>query len=211
MSSLEKNAQPPVKGKRPYRRKLSNYLLDKSLQLRYVAFVTLLSAVISGALGYMIWRQANQASDYLRESVAETFGHDIQEAVDDDVSDRDTDLVLTMGGVGVGLVVVLTLYLIIMTHKVAGPLYKVSSYFDKMAAGRLGDVWNLRKGDMLRDFYDKFKDMHTTVRERHKADNALIGRFLKACDDAGVPREGNLGERLDKLEQHHERRTEALS
>ena len=35
-------------------RKLSNYLLDKKLQLRYVVLVTLLSAVIAGSLGYLI-------------------------------------------------------------------------------------------------------------------------------------------------------------
>ena len=37
-----------------HQRKLSNYLLDKNLQLRYILLVTLLSAVISGALGYIV-------------------------------------------------------------------------------------------------------------------------------------------------------------
>ena len=53
---------------------------------------------------------------------------------------EDRALVYKMVGVGVGLVVILSLYLLIMTHKVAGPLYKVSLYFDQMAEGRLGNV-----------------------------------------------------------------------
>ena len=32
-------------------------------------------------------------------------------------------------------------------------------YFDKMTAGKMGQVWPLRKGDMLTDFYDGFKAM----------------------------------------------------
>ena len=57
----------------------------------------------------------------------------------------------------IGLVIGLSLYLVVMTHKVAGPLYKVALYFDKMADGRLGQVWPLRKGDMLVDFYESFR------------------------------------------------------
>ena len=46
-----------------HKRKLSNYLLDKSLQLRYILLVTLLSAAIASALGYMIYDQRRAASE----------------------------------------------------------------------------------------------------------------------------------------------------
>jgi hypothetical protein len=205
------------KGHRPYKRKLSNYLLDKSLQLRYVAFVTVLSAIISGSLGFMIWRQGTQASSKIMETVdtmCEDEGADcreLQEAISADLSRRDTYLTLKMVGVGVGLVLVLSLYLVVMTHKVAGPLYKVSTYFDKMADGKLGEVYPLRKGDMMQDFYEKFREMHIAVRERHRADNEGVARFLAACDAAGVAREGELGQALDALARHREERDAALA
>ena len=53
-----------------------------------------------------------------------------------------------------------------MTHKVAGPLFKVSMYFDRMADGKLGNVTPLRRGDMLQDFYAAFREMHDAVRDR---------------------------------------------
>ena len=59
MSNLPKAT---AQGRKPYKRKFSNYLLNKELQLRYVVFVTLLSAIISGSLGYLIWRQENIAT-----------------------------------------------------------------------------------------------------------------------------------------------------
>ena len=46
-----------------YKRKLSNYLLDKKLQLRYVLVVTILSGVIAGAHGFMIYPQRRAASE----------------------------------------------------------------------------------------------------------------------------------------------------
>jgi hypothetical protein len=201
---------PPV----PYQRKLSNYLIDKGLQLRYVISVTIISAMISSSLGYLIWRQeanASQANAQLLESSGLAEDEGLKEAVTERLTTGDQDLALTMVGVGVGLVLVLSLYLIVMTHKVAGPLYKVSKYFDEMAAGKLGDVWNLRKGDMLQDFYERFRRCHQTVRARHRAENELLGRFLAACQAARVDREGDLGRELAALEAHHKRREQALS
>lgn len=200
---------------KPYKRRMRNYLLDKSMQLRYVAFVTVLSAIICGALGYMIYRQEHQASSQILETL-DTLGDDeywneVQKELGDDLSSRDTELVLTMIGVGIGLVLVLSFYLVAMTHKVAGPLYKVSGYFDKMAAGRLGEVYRLRKGDMLRDFYDKFKAMHESVRAQHLEDNERVARFLEACAAAGVARDGQVGQVLDDLEKHHRDREQALA
>jgi hypothetical protein len=197
---------------RPYRRKLSNYLLDKSLQLRYVALVTALSAVISGALGYLIWRQEADASAHVLEAFDSLGMQDpeLRDEILDRTSSDDQNLVLTMAGAGLGLMAVLFLYLVVMTHKVAGPLYKVSRYFDEMAAGRLGKVYALRKGDMLQDFYDKFRDMHDSLREQHQDDVAAMARFLAACDAGRAAESPAAVAEIDALRAHVERRRQAL-
>jgi len=165
----------PGKPRTPYKRKLSNYLLDKKLQLRYVLLVTILSGVISGSLGYLIYQQRHAASSAIEGDLAALTQDDktyneLREVVAADYRAEDRALLYKMAGVGVGLVVILSLYLLIMTHKVAGPLYKVSLYFDKMADGRLGKVTALRQGDMLQDFYANFREMHDAVRTRAQAD-----------------------------------------
>jgi len=196
-------------------RKLSNYLLNKSLQLRYVAFVTVMSAVISGALGYLIWRQEADASAYILQAYDgdQVFSKDaeLRGAISDRLQSGDDQLILTMAGAGLGLVVVLFLYLVVMTHKVAGPLYKVSRYFDEMADGKLGNVWALRKGDMLQDFYVKFMQMHDALKKRHKEDNEAMKKFIAACESAGVGEAGGFGRELGELRAHLERREQALS
>jgi hypothetical protein len=201
--------------KRPYRRKLSNYLLNKRLQLRYVALVTAVSAVISGVLGYVIWRQELDTSSHIRAAAETAFPEpeydDMPAAMVGRTTTDDRNLILRMAGVGLGLMTVLFLYLVVMTHKVAGPLYKVSRYFDEMAVGRLGPVYALRKKDMLQDFYDKFRDMHESLREQHKLDIEAMGRFLAACDAAGVGAESALGRELAELREHVDKRRKALS
>lgn len=214
---------PPSGAPRPrYKRKLSNYLLDKKLQLRYVLLVTVLSGVIAGALGYLIYQQKRAASESIEKDLAaltmlDDSQEDFQEHVASGLASEDRALVYKMIGVGVGLVVILSLYLLVMTHKVAGPLYKVSMYFDRMAAGRLGVVTPLRQGDMLQDFYANFKEMHEAVRARASADaDALelaVARLREAKNRADYRGEAQsqLDEALDQLAQHVAERKKNLS
>ena len=140
-----------------------------------------------------------------------------QETVASGLESEDRALVYRMVGVGVGLVVILSLYLLIMTHKVAGPLFKVSMYFDRMAQGRLGVVTPLRQGDMLQDFYANFKDMHDAVRARALADHDAMDKALAALREAKTKSDyrgeaqNKVDEALDALEQHLGERKKALA
>ena len=190
-----------------HQRKLSNYLLDKNLQLRYILLVTLLSALISGALGYMIYDQSRLASESIeRDLQVLTVGDTSRQEFTSILAGKDQALVYEMVGLGLGLVVILSAYLVIMTHKVAGPLFKVSTYFEQMAEGRLGVVTPLRRGDMLQDFFGEFKAMHESLRGRAQADVAALEQALAALRDARGDAEagarGKLDDALTALDQH---------
>jgi len=82
-----------------------------------------------------------------------------------------------------GMVVALGIYGIKMTHKVAGPLYKVTLYMAKMRDGRLDKVYNLRKGDELVAFYEHFKDAHAGVVGMERADIDRLKAAIAAIDE----------------------------
>jgi predicted transcriptional regulator len=192
-----------------YKRRLSNYLIDKKLQLRYILVVTILSGIIAGSLGFMIYDQRSQSTQSIEDDLEEIIQNkeDIK-SITGDYQDEDRMLVYKMVGAGVGLVVILSLYLVIMTHKVAGPLFKTSIYFDRMAAGRLTVVTPLRRGDMLQDFFEKFKDMHDAVRQRAIDDVAKMEEAVKTLRESRNQGDyrgdghAQLNEELDKLEAH---------
>jgi len=204
-----------------HHRKLSNFLLDKKLQLRYVLLVTILSAVIAATLGYMIYDQRRIASESiegdLKVLTQTDTSKEFQEQVTSGLESDDQMLVYKMVAVGFGLVVILSAYLVIMTHKVAGPLFKVSMYFERMAEGRLGPVTPLRRGDMLQDFFGDFKTMHESLRARAIADVETLDRVagvLRAsgneADYRGEAR-AKLDDALDALEHHVARRKNQLA
>jgi methyl-accepting chemotaxis protein len=187
-----------------YKRKLSNYLLDKQLQLRYVLVVTILSGVIVAALGFLIYQQNRAASASIQEDLKvlmqKSSPDGFQEEIASDLESGDRALVYKMALIGIGLVLVLSLYLLMMTHRVAGPLFKIGMYFERMAEGKLGKVTPLREGDMLQDFYATFKAMHESVRARALADADAMEAAAKKL------RQGAAGDKisgeLEALEQH---------
>ncbi|MDB4958057.1 MAG: hypothetical protein JWO36_5626 [Myxococcales bacterium] len=205
---------PAGAGRSPYKRKLSNYMLDKKLQLRYVLLVTILSGMIAGSLGYLIYQQRHTASASIESDLAALTANDssladFQHQVAAQMESEDRSLVYKMVGVGLGLVVILSGYLVLMTHKVAGPLFKVSMYFDRMAEGRLGNVTALRRGDMLQDFFGNFREMHEAVRTRLQSDlitmeSAAVALRTKAGSDA------KLAEALDTMDKHVTQRKKQL-
>lgn len=174
----------------PYKRRLSNYMLDRTLQLRYVLLVTVLSALIAASLGYLIYHQRHAASLSIDRDLAALTSNDssLADLRDQNAKDLAADdrlLVYKMVGGGIALIVILSGYLILMTHKVAGPLFKTSMYFDRMSEGKLGDVSALRSGDMLQDFFGNFKEMHEVVRKRFQSDLLTMESAVSALRNAG--------------------------
>ncbi len=200
------------KSRPPYKRKISNYLLDKRLQLRYTLLVTVLSGIISGSLGYLIYEQRHAASESIERQLADDKSFkEVQQVVAAEYAVENRMLLYKMVGVGVGLVVILSLYLVLMTHKVAGPLYKVSMYFDRMKEGRLSNVTALRRGDMLQDFFGNFREMHEAVRKRMQSDvitmeSAAVALRAKATADGNK----DLVDALDSLDKHLTQRKKQL-
>lgn len=102
---------------------------------------------------------------------------------------------------GIALVLGLALYGIKMTHRVAGPLFKVSLYLAKMRDGRFDKVYNLRKGDQLIEFYDQFKLAHGGIVAMQQADIARIAAVIAAAEAAGAGQHPAVIELREMLER----------
>jgi hypothetical protein len=85
-------------------------------------------------------------------------------------------------GVGAILILGLSFWGIKMTHRLAGPLYKVELYFEKMRSGRFDEVYDLRKGDQLVEFYEQFKAAHGGLRAMQEKDIAHLRAVIEVAE-----------------------------
>jgi len=163
-----------------YKRSLRNYLLNSSYQLRFTGVIVVISAILTGGLGYLVLHNAHEASRVVQVRAMDPTDELAQQLVAQ-FAHGDRMLMITLIAFGFILSVVLAGYGIVLTHKVAGPLFKMTIHLDKIRDGKLGIVYNLRKGDQLVDFFEHFKSAHDALRHRTEEDIALLDKAIAAA------------------------------
>ena len=102
----------------------------------------------------------------------------------------NSDKVVLWGIIGFGVVLMVSISAvgILITHKVAGPLYKIASFFGRIRDNKLGPTpAKLRKGDELQGFYLSFREMHQALRGRTEEEVRVLGNALAALEAAPGP------------------------
>jgi nitrogen fixation/metabolism regulation signal transduction histidine kinase len=106
-----------------------------------------------------------------------------------ELSAQQRNMLLTLCGALALLVVLIGLAGIIVTHRVAGPIHKMKTNLKAVAAGRLRVPTPLRKGDELVDFFEAFRGMVISLRERQEAEIAKLDRAIAALEAKAAPAE----------------------
>ena len=198
-------AQSAVVGTPKYRRRMRNYLLDVGLQVRYTMTIVIVAVFLTGGLGYKMYQATRDISKVIELSgmADPTVAGELQGQF------AASDRWVLWGIIGFGIVLVISISAvgILITHKVAGPLFKITSFFGRVRENRLGAVpTTLRKGDELQEFYGSFRDMHQALREKVEEDVRLLGDAVAALESGGP-----VGQKaLEDLRQLRRRKEESL-
>jgi hypothetical protein len=197
-------------GRAVYKRKVRNYLLDAGLQLRYTATIVVVAIFLTAGLGFKMYQATREISKIiLFTGLADpTTAQELQSQF------ANSDRVVLWGIIGFGLVLVLSISAvgILITHKVVGPLYKISSLFARVRDNRLGAApVGLRKGDELQEFYSSFREMHQAVRERVVDDVRVLGSIVAVMEAAGSEaRAPSVQRALEELRQLRKQKEDSL-
>jgi len=223
-----------------HQRKLRNYLLDRSFQLKYAGFLFGVAAMLSAGLGYLLWTtnsalidqsrevvsQGQQAVKLGREVAAESkkvsavVEMNIASAYADDpellaefkadankkggalseqqqrleqqalalekqsvqLEKRQKTLLSTLFGMLALLAIGIGLAGIVVTHKIAGPIYKMTRQIKDMSDGTWEVPYALRKGDELVSFFGAFRDMVLSLRELREKELVLLDEAIADVD-----------------------------
>jgi hypothetical protein len=182
-------------GKRQ-RRKIRNFLIDRKVQLRITLVMVILSSLLTAVLGFFWYSEIRKASAVIRISAISTLGPDAARQLGAQLQMDDHMRLLVLVGFAVLLGVLIAAYGIVMTHRLAGPLYKINRHMLDIADGRLYKLWGLRKGDQLQEFFGTFERMHTALRTRVEEDMKLLNQVI-----AAIQRGGDLSDQVPKLRQ----------
>ena len=192
-----------------HKRKLRNFLLDIGLQLRYTAFIIGVAVFLTAFLGHRIYVATQETTRIVTMTAA------VDPSVERELRSQfqANDRVVLWGIVGFGVLLVFTVTAagIWMTHKIAGPLFNISSAFGRVRDNKLPeDLGNLRKGDELHAFHAGFREMYEAIRARAMKDRAVLDRTIAAME--GQPsRTPDLERSLEELRALDAEKTQSLA
>lgn len=184
MSTLEAASAAPAPNGARYKRKLRNYLLDVGLQLRYTAAIVVVAVFLTSGLGYMIYQATRDTSKVvtMRDLVPD---RDFAAELDSQFAKKDRTVLWGIIGFGVVLVLSVTGAGILITHKIAGPLFNIAGIVSRVRENRIGpSLRALRKGDELQEFYSGVRDMHEALRHRADDDIRVLGLAIHALESS---------------------------
>jgi HAMP domain-containing protein len=169
-------------------RRMRNYLLDRSFQLKYTGMVLLVTVSVASGLGYVAYRFSQGQTEALTVHIAAQPDLDAHTATDLEQFARDADRkirnVIVVG------VLLLTLALgltgIMVTHRVVGPAYRMKRLFEHVSQGKIEVTTGIRKGDELQELYHSFAQMVESLRDQRGEEIAQLEETLIKMEAAGV-------------------------
>lgn len=176
------NGNQPVR----YKRRLRNYLLDVGLQLRYTAPIVVVAALLTAGLGYMIYQATRDTSRIIE--MTGLVDPVTAELMRGEFAAKDQKVLF--GIIGFGLVLMLSVAAagILITHKIAGPLFNISRLLERIRQNQLAPpLRKLRKGDELQEFYNVVSDMHMALRDRVEGEVRVLDEIATTLGNARDP------------------------
>ena len=121
-------------------------------------------------------------------------------ATQDAIAAQRTRLLATLASMLLGLVIVLGLAGIVITHKVAGPIFKMKRLIREVGEGKLVVPGRLRKGDELQEFFEVFATMVENLRVRQEREIELLDAAIAQAKSSGEG--GAVLAKLESLRAH---------
>lgn len=139
------------------------YLVDRAFQLKYALLMAGAGVVVALAFGLWLHQAHVQAMNLV------PLDPELRAVMER----GERELLLAFAGIAVLLALALGLLGVVITHRVAGPIFVMGHYMNVVAQGRFPRMRTLRRGDELRPFFETFLAAVDALKRR-EAHHAVV-------------------------------------
>lgn len=144
------------------------YLIKTGLQLRYMGIIISTMLMVAFGVGWIIyhtsWSKIANTPDLTLDKLSLIF-------------DSVNGILMRWIVVFVFIIAILSIF---VSHKIAGPVYRLEETTRIIASGDLTYQVNLRQGDELQDLQEAFNKMSDSLRNMVAKDREIIERLILA-------------------------------
>ncbi|MFN7134843.1 MAG: hypothetical protein ACK4N5_22375 [Myxococcales bacterium] len=152
------------------------YLIDRGFQLKYTVILVVVGAAVSLLFGAMMYQAHVETTQVL----------ELPDPYKQVVAQQDSSLLWVVAGISVLMAVALGLFGVLVTHRVAGPIYVFSHYVNVLGQGRYPQLRPLRKNDELKSFFETLQVAVASMRERDRADAEALAQAAETIERAAA-------------------------
>lgn len=151
--------------------KRNTYIIKKGLQFRYMTTIIFTMLIMSSVVGWTIY-----FSIWSPIASAELVDISDISIIFDKVNDRLLFRIPI-------LIIIIAMISIIISHKIAGPVYRFEQSAKKIAEGDLTLRIHLRKGDEMKSLAILFNDMTEKLENMVKKDRKIVESIVKVIQE----------------------------
>jgi hypothetical protein len=178
-TSTPETVPPPGEGEDGRRhRKVRNYLVDTSLQLRLASYLVGVAVVLSVGLGWLLWQAYQETS-----RVIALGAPDAADSLAGALATEDRGRMLMVAAALAGVLVCLLAAAVVITHRIAGPAFAIGRTCRQVAEGKLVRPRPLRSRDLLVELGEDVALMVDALRDRETREQALVRAAARALRD----------------------------
>lgn len=187
------NRHASTVGQRRHRR-VSNYLLNRSFQLKYVGMILGLSIAISFGLGFFLVDQMRENSRMLM------LDAEMDPVFQEQLARSDAESMLVLVGALLLFNLALGIGALVVTHRLAGPMFVFRRYLRMLAEGKIPNIRALRKGDEFEDVLQEMKNTVQAVEQGMRQDLESVAKIRALLGDNPSANLAAIRAELDQIE-----------
>jgi hypothetical protein len=175
-------------------------IVDRSFQFKYTLMVVAFTAVISLTYMTMVYLQHFEIERDIGTYCNSTVGAELLQ--------RSTSIVGYVFVATLLISLLLTGLGVVVTHRIAGPIFVMNRYLGVLATGRIPTLRPLRKNDELKTLYGTLQRFVDSLAQREKNEAERLKHALDTLKPAASTREAQ--ECLEALRAMYQRKCEAI-
>ncbi len=152
------------------------YLVDKRFQFKYTAMVIILSSIVFAILGYELYRKTIANTEILQIQNIDVKGL---------VTLQDRQILYLLGGFFLLQVASLFVLGILITHRIAGPMFRVQKFLEDIAEkGEIRPLNPVRSRDEFQGFFDSLSRVVSMLNSQSESRKMKLEEARHAAEAA---------------------------
>jgi len=168
-------------------------LIDRRFQLKHTAMIMGVAAVVSVVLGMFLYEKIRENSRMLE---LEGFSDPVFQA---QLAQSDVSLMATLLLSFIAFLVVLGIVSLLITHRMAGPIFVMQRYVRALGDGVIPQVRGLRKHDEFVDLFQCMTDSFDAIERRTADEIDVLQRASDALERGETSRMPQVVAELERL------------